>query len=249
MGSLEDALRRREDVEDAEIGAIIELASRLQEEAQAEARRLSPAEVVAIAGELDIAGEYVEAAIARRREEAQKEAEAAAARAIEGRARRRRVGGVVAAITGVSLVISTIAAASSARAIERARIDVDATRARLDQVIDRTFAAAPAQLALVGGDPADLAEASAALDAARDVDDRIAATRRLGDALASALAALPRTDDPAQSQLRLNLHYERQGADNRLATELQRHEAARRGEAAARAGFGARLALGLGLVE
>lgn len=69
----------------------------------------------------------------------------------------------------------------------------------------------------------------------------------LDDALGGqALAKLPATDDESATQVRLNLHYEPTGFDNRLATERERYEAAQRRQLALARKPGVRLARMLG---
>jgi hypothetical protein len=60
---LEDQLRDREDVDDAEIGVIVELAAQLQDQARAKARRLSASEVADIAEQLDIEADAAQPAL------------------------------------------------------------------------------------------------------------------------------------------------------------------------------------------
>src|SRR5690606_2315662 len=106
---------------------------------------------------------------------------------------------------------------------------------------------APQQLALVGGDATLLESAREAYRAAQDVESKIAAARQLDDALAEALAKLPPTKDENETQVRLNLHYELTGFDNRLSTELERYGAAQKQQAAVERRLGPRLARALGL--
>ncbi|HLT39875.1 MAG TPA: hypothetical protein VK034_26525, partial [Enhygromyxa sp.] len=229
MGAIEDALRRREDVEDAEIGAIIELAGQLQEQA---GRRLSPADVADIAEQLDIEAEFVEQAIALRRKAVERETGQAAELA-QVRKQRIRVATLVSAGAGaVLLLVGGIMIRSGASQLETAAAEVDEQRGKLEQVIDRSFAAAPQQLALVGADAKLLEPARAAYRSAGTVEAKLAAAEQLDDALADALARLPTTDDESTTQVRLNLYYELTGFDNRMATELERYEAARRRQAA-----------------
>jgi hypothetical protein len=244
MSGIEDALRSREDVEDAEIGAIIELAGQLQERAN---RRLSPSDVVDIAEQLDIEEEFVEQAIALRREAAEREARQAVEHERARKQRLRLVGMVSAGVFGGLLLIGGIAARSGASKLEAAAIELDEQRGKLEQVIDRSFSAAPQQLALIGGEAQLLEPARAAYRAAQDLEAKLAAARQLDGALAEALAQLPATQDESETQVRLNLHYELTGFDNRLATELERYEAALKRQAAVERRLGARLARGLGL--
>jgi hypothetical protein len=244
MNAIEDALRSREDVEDAEIGAIIELAAQLQDQAQ---RRLSPSEVADIAEQLDIEPEFVEQAIALRREAVEREAVQAAELAQARKQQLRVVGLAGAAVFGVLLLVGGVVVRSGASKLDAAAVELDEQRGKLEQVLERSFAAAPQQLALVGGDGALLEPARAAYRGAADIEAKLGAARQLDDALAQALAKLPATQDQNEMQVRLNLHYELTGFDNRLATELDRYEAARRRQAAAEAKLGAKLARALGL--
>lgn len=244
MGAIEDSLRSREDVEDAEIGAIIELAGQLQERA---GRRLSARDVADIAEQLDIAEEFVEQAIALRREAAEREAAAAVERERVRKQQLRLVGMVGAGVLAALLVIGGIMASVGASKLENATAELDAQRGKLEQVIDRSFSAAPQQLALVGGDATLLEPAREAYRAAQDVESKIAAARQLDDALAEALAKLPPTKDENETQVRLNLHYELTGFDNRLSTELERYGAAQKQQAAVERRLGPRLARALGL--
>jgi hypothetical protein len=244
MSAIEDSLRSREDVEDAEIGAIVELAAQLQEQAR---RQLSPSDVADIAEQLDIDAEFVEQAIAMRRAAAEREAVQAAERARARQQRLRMAGIAGAAVGAMLLLVGTLMVRSGASKLEIAAVELADQRGKLEQVIDRSFAAAPQQLALVGGDAQLLEPARAAHADARTIEDKLAAARQLDDALADALARLPATQDESETQLRLNLHYELIGFDNRLATELERYETARSRQAAVEARLGARLARWLGI--
>lgn len=246
MGAIEETLRRREDVDDAEIGAIIELATKLQEQAK---RRLSPGDVADIARQLDIDPEFVEQAIAIRHEAADSEARARAEQARVHEQRLRLAGLIGASACVVVLLVGGLLVRSGAKQLDAIAAEVDEQRGKLEQVIDRSFAAAPQQLALVGGDAKPLEPAQTAYRDASDVEAKLDAARQLDDALAQALAELPETQDENQTQVRLNLHYELTGFDNRLATELERYQAARRRQAAVEAKLGARLARGLGFAD
>jgi hypothetical protein len=246
MSAIEDALRSREDVEDAEIGAIVELAAQLQEQAR---RQLSPSDVADIAEQLDIDAEFVEQAIALRRAAVEREALQAAERA-RARQQRIRVAGIAGAgVVAMLSLVGTIMVRSGANKLETATAAVAEQRGKLEQVIDRSFAAAPQQLALVGGDAKLLEPARAAYREAHDIEAELAAARQLDDALTDALTRLPATQDENETQMRLNLHYELTGFDNRLATELEHYEAARARQAAVEARLGARVARWLGVID
>ncbi|HLT40371.1 MAG TPA: hypothetical protein VK034_29030, partial [Enhygromyxa sp.] len=195
----------------------------------------------------DIEAEFVEQAIALRRGAAEREAVEAAELARARKQRLRLASLVSAGACGLLLLIGGILMRSGARQLDAVAAEVDEQRGKLEQVIDRSFAAGPQQLALVGGDAKLLEPARAAYRDAQDIEARLAAARQLDDALAEALARLPETDDPSQTQVRLNLHYELTGFDNRLATELERYSAARQRQATVEAKLGPRLARALGV--
>ncbi|MFO7564875.1 MAG: hypothetical protein R6X02_19680 [Enhygromyxa sp.] len=246
MGAIEDALRRREDVDDAEIGAIIELAARLQEQSRG---RLSTHELVDIAEQLDIEAEFVEQAIASRREAAEREAEQAAELA-QARQRQLRAAKLAGAGAGaLLLLVGAIMLGVGASRLASAAAELDEHRGKLERVIDRSFAAAPQQLALLGVDSAAIEPARAAYRDAEELEAKLVAARQLDDALAEALASAPESDDEHTAQVRLNLHYELTGFDNRLATELERYRAAQRRRAELEARPGPWLARKLGVAR
>ncbi len=67
--SIEETLRRRSDIPDEHVEELISRASRLQDDARKTEEGASESEIVAVAQELDIDPQYVEAAIAQWRNE------------------------------------------------------------------------------------------------------------------------------------------------------------------------------------
>lgn len=247
-----ESLQRRQDPSvvgprPAELAAedlddLVELAAELQQEARDAAPTATVGEVAAVAAELDIEPQYVDAAVGelgRRRAAATAAAEAeraaSEARAAALRARARNVGlaGLAgSAVVGVAVVGLAWVGATEVRA---AREQTELAARALSVVVHRQEALAPQVLAgafepLPSG----------------PIEAELAASDALGRALSEGLAALPA--DPANAQLRLNLQHEVTGAQSRIAVERQRWETARAAEQAAESGLPGRLAQRLGWV-
>ena len=236
--NLRSDLERRVDVSDEDIGDIIETAQMLQREAEAQAQQLTVEELGAIAEDLDIDREYVEKAIELRNRD---RLHAAAERRETGRRRRRAVW-IVGACVSVLLVGVILVARSGADSLSLHHQKVEEARGRLDQVQERFALSAPHSMALVEGDSALIREAVARVQGAADTDARLAAANELNLTMADGLAALSTKDDPAASQVRLNLHYELAGFQNRIAVESKRLDLLESEYRRARGSVSARLA-------
>ncbi len=218
-----ESLKRRPDVREDDIDDIVGIASELQADREG---RIGVAEVERVAAELDLSPELVEQAIAelgRRREAAAEEAR----RAEEGRAARsaarsallRRAGLVGAVVAGIVGLLGGGVALSAGAAIRAAEAEVARTEQALDTVLDRQERLVP-QLVAISGGRAELPD----VPDEGPMEVRLAASDRLARELAAALGELPPGGDP---QLRLNLQHELAGAENRIAVERMRWEAAR----------------------
>jgi LemA protein len=228
-----------------EVDDIIEVAARLQDQRGVTKPSVSPDEIRAVAAELDIDPSLVDEAIRVYRSER--------SAAVEQRSssRRRLLLGAAVAGTMVVAALATCGAigASGAARLDAASVKVQRSTTALEAVLERQASLLPQLTGLAGGDPAALSAAAQAAASAADMDARLQASRRLGEAMASQIAALPNSDDPSQAQLRLNLQHEISGSVNRITVEQRRYDDARddwEREASTRAG---RLALALGMAE
>lgn len=237
---IRDTLRDRADVPDADIDDIIEIAARRQEEARAPDRTASRAEVEAVARELDIAPEHVEAAITELRE--QRAAEAETRRAAEAWSTRRRrqvlIGGALAVL--IPVVGGLGAASLGAGEVHAAAAETHAAEARLDAVFERQAALAPQIVAAAGAGGAEVVAAAEALRQAPTMEARLDASAHLGMVMAASLGGLPPATDAATSTLRLQVQDDLTGTQNRITVELRRYREARSAwETAAGSGLGA----------
>jgi hypothetical protein len=247
-----EALVQRDAIAPEDIDDVIGIAEALQEEQRRAEDGASVADVKAVAGELDIAPEYVEQALAelhRRREVADQDALKAELQAADQARTTRLIALTAAGVLGVLLIGQGVAVQSTASKLRAASANVEHTAEYAQVVFDRQASLVPQLVALSGGDPGALRAEVEALQSAPDLDSRIAASRKLDMALATALAALPQPRDETEAVQRLGLTHEVTGVQNRRATELRRLEDAQREWTDAREGTGASIALALGLAE
>ncbi len=243
---LHEKLRRRPDVPDDDVDDVIELAARLQEEA-----RRGPApgatvdDVKAVAAELDIEPEFVEQAIVRRREDAERARSERAARS----QRIRRLVLVLVAADIVAMALAAGFAWMGARQLHPVRTDLLEARTSLDTALERQVDLGSQLVALGGADTDDLASLRDRMDAADDTDARIAAADAMALEVASRIGELPPPGSDAEGQLRLNLQYEITGSQNRVATEERRWREARQAYDEAASAPSARFALALGFAR
>ncbi len=240
--SVRERLLQRPDVPDEDVDDLVAIAAQLQDEARADDGRATVEDVQRVAGELDIAPEYVEQALGelqRRREEAKAEEEA--------RSAMLRTAGLSIAGVAVCLVLfSGLWVATAVPGLRSTAAELDSAEAQLEVVLDRQAALAPQLVALAGGDASGLQAQVDAVRQAESLDARVERSSELATAMATMLARTRPTDE-ASMQLRLNLQYEVTGSANRIATERQRVEQARVAYEAAHSGLRASLATGLGL--
>ncbi len=254
---LRQQLRERRDVPDADIDDIIELAQKRQDEQRAATEgRATVEEIEAIAAELDIAPEHVEAAIGdlrRQREQAEaQQQEAARVQALRQRQQgvlvRKMAIGTGIVMLGLSLLTGGLAL-SGRGAVLQAHREVAAAQARVDAAISRQASLAPQVAGLAGARADSLAAMQAAVRDGPDLTARLAAADALTTELATRLGQLPPAATDAEATARLNLQDELTGSQNRVTTELRRYnDAVAEWEAAADT-LGGGLAVGLGLVE
>ena len=254
---LRQQLLRRRDVPDEDIDDIVELAQKRQDEALARREgRASVDEVKAVAAELDIAPEHVEAAIhdLRRQREQAAVAEAEAERLEELQRTRRglmmrklaKVGGAVmlalSMLTGGLAMSGRSTMLQAQRAVAEAQVDVDTA-------LTRQASLAPQLVALAGAQGEDLSALQAAVRDAPDLASQLAAADALTTAMASKLGSLPPAASDAEATARLNLQDELTGSQNRVAVELRRYNDAEAQWQLAADGLTGGLAVGLGLVD
>lgn len=212
-------LVERNDVDNADIDDIIEIAARLQDDDEAAEDRASVEEVEAVAEELDIDPAYVEQAIevlaTQRRE--------AALRAVRTRGQLQRGALVLAAI--VLLVAGGWWVSNQARTarVRAAQTTLDQAETQLDAVLQRQATLAPQLVALAGGDATALTSAVTALREADTIEAKLDASETLSLRMATTLGSLPRVDE----DVRLNLQHELTGTQNRISVERQRYQAAK----------------------
>jgi LemA protein len=216
---LREKLRGRPDVPDDQVDDVIELAAQLQDEARRPPDRgASVAEVQAVAAELDIAPEFVEQAITRRRDEAEQAGVAA-------RARRQRIRKIILLCVIVDIVVFGalgLASWSGAVGLRDERAAVVEARAALETALDRQADLGTQLVALGGADAIDLDPLKERVTAADTLDGKRAAADQLATEVATRLGALPPAEHDAAARMRLNLQYEVTGSQNRVATEERR---------------------------
>lgn len=243
--STAEQIRRRADVKHEDIDDVVALAESLQEEARRAAQGASKAEVQAAAAELDVAPEFVEAAIGKLqhdREEAARAAAAATEKARIQRATRLRWG--AGSLAG-AVVLAGLLGVSGAGAV-RARAEEAATaKAGLDAVLQRQASLAPQLVAMAGGRAGDLEGPVQAMTQATTVQAKLDAATTLGTAMATALASLPEGAAGDREALR----YDIVGTNNRITVEQRRWAEAEAGWRAAAGTISGRVAVTLGLAE
>ncbi len=236
---LREVLRDRPDVPDADIDDIIEIAARRQDEARAPDRTASRDEVDAVARELEIAPEHVEAAIQTLREQRAAAATAKAAAEVAAARLKRRLGVGALVAVALGLVGGLGGAAVGASRVTAAAAETQAAEARLDVVFDRQAALAPQIAAAAGADPSGLTALASELRGAPDVAGRLDASARLGMAMATALGQRPPATNEAESTMRLQVQDDLTGTQNRITVELRRYrEAESAWQTAAGSGLG-----------
>lgn len=236
----------------ADVDDVIEIAARRQDEAEAASRGATRAELEAVAKELEIAPEHVEAAIHELKEKRAAEAAKGEAARVEAEARGKTVRmallGAAAAI-GMALLGAVGLAWSAGGTIDAAAGDAKAAEARVDAVLERQAALAPQLTALAGGDAGALTSLGAKVREGSTLEDRLAASAELSTAMATQIAALPPATTEADATLRLQLSDELAGSQNRVTVELRRYrEAEAAWRSAAEQGFGG-LAVSLGFAD
>lgn len=236
----------------ADVDDVIEIAARRQDEAHEAARGATRAELEAVAKELEIAPEHVEAAIGelheRRAAEAARLEAAKGEEAARGKTVRLALLGVATAIAFA--VFGAVGLAWSASgAIDAAAGDTKAAEARVVAVLERQAALAPQLTALAGGDAGALTGLGEKVRAGATLEERLAASAELSTAMATQIAALPPPATDAEATLRLQLSDEVAGSQNRVTTELRRYrEAEAAWRTAADQGFGG-VAVSLGFAD
>lgn len=243
---LRENLLIRPDVPNDEVDDVIELAAQLQDEARRPADRgATVAEVQAVAAELEIEPEFVEAAVGQRRRDAEQRRKARARR----QTRVRRLIGIFVAANLVAVLAVAALGWSAARRLEPLRQDVLAAENALGVALDHQAAVGAQVSALGGADPAALRPLSAAFERAETVEDRLAAAGALSQAVSEQLGALPPVAGDAEATMRLNLQYEVTGARNRVDVEQRRWRDARTSWDEGARGPGSRIALAVGLAD
>lgn len=245
-----DALRRRADVDEADIDDIVALAAELQEADRPRGATLE--EVQAVAQELDVAPDYVERALkelSARRDRQADEERLHALRAAE----RRRLLSIVGVVAGLVLLllgaVPVVLASVAASDVAAAAVNLEQRERYVGMVLDRQAALVPQLVAMSGGDAAALTQALEAVRDATDLPSRLEAARALDAALTSVLSELPPPRHDAEALQRLGLQHELSGIQNRLTTEIRRLEDARVALGRARAQPGAGLAAAVGWID
>lgn len=236
--NLRTDLEERDDVSNDDIGEIIEIAQRLQREAEAKAQQLSVEELGEIAEDLDIQREYVERAIELRKLEGAK----STAEKEEKRRQRRRILLIAGGCAAFLFIVALVLARTGSNSLSEKHEQIIQAEGKLDQVLERFAMNAPHSIALLGGDSTQLTAAVAKVRSAKTTAARLEAANDLNLALADLVSAQPARDDPAAEQQRLNLHYELTGFQNRIATESQRLRSAERAYREAQAKASGKLA-------
>lgn len=226
---LRQVLIARPDVPNADVDDVIEIAARRQDDARERDRGATRSELEAVARELEIAPEHVEAAIGELRErraaEVQHAEEAKAAALARGQQRRRAF--IAAAGAVLMLAMSVLGAASlGAGRVTTAASEAHGAEARVDAVLERQAALAPQLASLAGADGGALTVTAATVRDGATLDARLAAANDLSLAMAKQLGALPPPTSEADASLRLQLHDEVSGSQNRVTVELRRYREA-----------------------
>lgn len=219
-----EQLKLRQDVPNEDIDDIIGRAAELHERARAQSEgRASVEEIEAVAVELDIPAEYVEAAIRDLKEEHLRVAQEQAAAKAAFSARCKLVTRLVVSAGLALALLAGGMGMTGSQALTHAEEQARLTEVALVEVIHRQADLAPQLIALAGGKATSLTEHVDAVRAATTLEDRLAASRDLGQAMAEAMGALPEPSGELAQQQRLELHHEVLGSRNRIDTESRRH--------------------------
>jgi LemA protein len=234
------SLQRERNLGDEELAEVIRRAARLQrEERDARHAAIDPREV---AGELDIAPEYVDRALAELAAERQ-EVAARAARRRDATRRALRIALPLALLLGAVIVTMAYSRGNALVAASEARLTA---QSRLDAALARQAELVPQLVALSGGDPRRLQARAREVLATTDAEARQQAAAAFEAALAETLATLPEPGDAPAEQRRLSLQHEVTGTRNRITVERARYEQALGAELRAHAGALSGLARALG---
>jgi LemA protein len=247
--SIRDELKARPGVSEEEIELVIERAARLKLEAEQRSRGASPEELKEIARELDIEPRFVDQALRQLREEQLKQRALEAEqkkRALARRLQRRRWSSIGAIVLLSALFLSLIAGRAGLASAER---ETAAAKVQLEGALSRQAELLPQLLAVAGGDTGALSGRRRAVLEARGVEEQLAASQALSEAMAEALAKLPPPVDEYAAQQRLSLQYEISGAQSRISVERRRYEEALGRWQAAAQGLSGRLAIGLSFAD
>jgi hypothetical protein len=252
MATLQETLTTRADVQNEDIEKIIERSLQLQEEARQKAGVLSNAEIKDIASDLQIDPKFVETAIAQIKIEQQerraKEKEESLRREAQEQKKKRilmSLGGGALALLALLFLI----ALSGQGAINEAAQEATKARERLENVMSRHAEIAQQQISLAGGDTAAVASAAQALRNATDAEQKLSSFNSLNAAINAAAAALPLATTPEALQIRQELRFQLEGAQNRVSTERGRYIDAVATWNTSRTSLSARLALFFGLAS
>ncbi len=209
----------RDSLPDHLVDDVVAEAGALQDAAEASARRTaSVQDVERAASELGIEPAYVQEALAARDVAAEHAALASRARQ---RSRRRALwfgGAILVAVVALGGLISVATQVGTAQVEAR----VDAAGRQLDEVLRRQADLVPMLIALHGARSADLDAAAEAVRDAETLDQRVAASASLHQALLDAIEALPPATNEAQAIQRMALQDELVGTWTRVQTEARR---------------------------
>jgi LemA protein len=240
MATISDIKQQRH-LSSAEMDEVIERAAKLQVQSGQGPSGFTVEQLKQLGEEVDIDPRFVDSALEQMRVEKQ----AASAAAARARALRKKLLLAGAAALALLLLVAWLGSSGVREAQGRAEVAGSALAA----VIDRQSALLPQLLAMGGGTASELEAHRKRLAEASTPDERAQAADRLQVAMAGALAKLPSPADPAQAQMRLSLHHELVGAQNRITVERRRYDEAMASWRAAGRNPAARLAVGMGFAE
>lgn len=249
LRDLRQDLQRRPDVAPADVDDVLAIAARRQDEAHKAAEGATREEIAAVAAELDIAPEHVDAAIAELKATRAEAARVAENTRVATRALVATVAGAIALTAVAGGLVGGGSVYLGAGRVDAAAEAAHAAEARLDAALERQASLTPALAALAGTPDPELARLAAAVRDAADVEARLDAADALTTAMATQLGKLPPATSDADATLRLQLHDDVTGSQNRVTVELRRYrEALSTWEAAASDGAGS-WAVTFGLAE
>jgi LemA protein len=204
---------------DQEAEAIFRRAAELQSQAEHLETRVPRVVVDESAAAVGIPREYVEQAI----QQLQEERTAQLAR----RAARRRMGGAVAIGVAVCLML---AASVSHRAFNTRLADVEATRAQLDNVLQRRYDLIPNLIAVAKASTAHQKDLIAALGTlyqelprAHSLAQKQVLEAHLSDTVKPLMTLLRADPEASSTAVFIRLSDELAGAENRMAVERKRY--------------------------